>query len=485
MHADLAGASDERHGPATLAASCLLAAMAGGMGWGIRGQYGHETGAMIAGLLVGYTLVLIYCRSWTSLQAARAIALVTVGVSFGGSMTYGQTLGLTQNAHLIGNYEALRWGLLGTFVKGGIWIGFVGAFLGMGLGGKRYRPLDMALLMATLIALFIFGVWALNKPFNPAEKIVPPIYFSESWYWKPEGDVRPRPENWGGLLCALAGLIVYLYAARRDWLAGNMALVGCLAGGLGFSLGQCVQAAHAWNRDLLVGTPLEGVNPYVNWWNMMEITFGAIWGFVVAAGLWIQRARIRACPADNDVEIAVPWEFVLAVGYVFALVAGEFLDLFVASMLIEFGIVAGAASLLLISGGRYWPYLFALVIVAVPIAGKTLRELAYEHSEVTLQFGWITLVLLPLGVMLAAALAFAAAGKRGQSARPYASIGLLLATWLYFGLNFGFFRIPWPWEAWTGRTPSAIIFFVCSIGLTLAAIVFGLRKPRPQTETAE
>ena len=30
-----------------------LAAAAGGLGWGIRGQYGHETGAMIAGVLVG------------------------------------------------------------------------------------------------------------------------------------------------------------------------------------------------------------------------------------------------------------------------------------------------------------------------------------------------------------------------------------------------------------------------------------------------
>ena len=30
----------------------LFTALAGGMGWGIRGQYGHETGAMLAGLLV-------------------------------------------------------------------------------------------------------------------------------------------------------------------------------------------------------------------------------------------------------------------------------------------------------------------------------------------------------------------------------------------------------------------------------------------------
>jgi len=51
-----------------------------------------------------------------------------------------------------------------------------------------------------------------------------------------------------------------------------------------------------------------------------------------------------------------------------------------------------------------------------------------------------------------------------------------LVTWLYFGLNFEFFRLPWPWQAWTGRTPSAIIFFVCSLALTAAALSFGRRR---------
>ena len=34
----------------------MFSALAGGMGWGIRGQYGHETGAMIAGVLVSLTV---------------------------------------------------------------------------------------------------------------------------------------------------------------------------------------------------------------------------------------------------------------------------------------------------------------------------------------------------------------------------------------------------------------------------------------------
>jgi hypothetical protein len=50
---------------------------------------------------------------------------------------------------------------------------------------------------------------------------------------------------------------------------------------------------------------------------------------------------------------------------------------------------------------------------------------------------------------------------------------LLVNAWTYFGLNFGFFAFPWPWEKWTTRTPSALVFAVCLAGLTLAALRLG------------
>ncbi|MBK7497358.1 MAG: hypothetical protein IPI28_18885 [Candidatus Omnitrophica bacterium] len=113
----------------------LFAGLAGGMGWGIRGQYGHETGAMIAGLLVSLTLVFLMAPpTIKSLSAARAAALATAAIGIGGTMTYGQTIGLTQNANFIGHWEAWRWGMIGLSIKGGIWISFAGAFLGIGLG---------------------------------------------------------------------------------------------------------------------------------------------------------------------------------------------------------------------------------------------------------------------------------------------------------------------------------------------------------------
>ena len=98
--------------------------MAGGMGWGIRGQYGHETGAMIAGVLIGFTAALLFIPEASSLHAARVVALTAIGISFGGSETYAQTVGLTHDAEFLGNWPALRWGLFGLFIKGGVWIGF-------------------------------------------------------------------------------------------------------------------------------------------------------------------------------------------------------------------------------------------------------------------------------------------------------------------------------------------------------------------------
>ena len=64
----------------------ILSSMAGAMGWGIRGQYGHETGAMIAGVLVATVLVMLFAPMLSTLSSARAIAWMTIGISFGGCM---------------------------------------------------------------------------------------------------------------------------------------------------------------------------------------------------------------------------------------------------------------------------------------------------------------------------------------------------------------------------------------------------------------
>ncbi len=453
-----------------LAWAMWLTALAGGMGWGIRGQYGHETGAMIAGVLAGFTLILLFVPRASSLAAARCIAMFTVGISFGGSMTYGQTVGLTQDPVLIGNWSALFWGLLGLFIKGGIWIGFGGALLGMGLSGKRYGPREIACLLLALGTLLVAGTWLLNRPFDPAHQILPRIYFSADWYWEPDTELKPRPECWGGLLLALLGLLLYVQWIRRDRLARNMTLVGFLAGGVGFAAGQTVQAFHAWNPGFFQAGPLGQIEPYMNWWNMMEITFGATFGGLLAGGLWLNR-RLIACDSSRDeITISPLWEFLLLAVYTFLLVGAEFSNVEPWELFLEFGFVIGLIPLIGILGGRYWPYVFPLAIVALPIAGKTLRELAYKSEELSRPVGWMLLIVLPIVVTTTIAIWLAGRNQAAGSSRSFARLGLLTTTWLYFGLNTFFFRCPWPWQEWTGRTPSGIIFLCCTVMLTAAAI---------------
>ena len=453
--------------------AAALGALAGGLGWGIRGQYGHETGAMIAGVLVGFTLALLFGSGRTSLGSARVVALFALGISFGGSMTYGQTIGLTQNAVLVGNWAAPRWGLLGLFIKGGLWIGFGGALLGMGLSRQRYRAVELALLLVAMAALLFVGVWAFNRPFDPAHRVLPRIYFSADWYWEPTSELKPRPECWGGLLLALAALVAYVQWVRRDRLARNMALVAFVAGGIGFAGGQCVQAFHAWNPDLFHAGLLGQLDPYMNWWNMMEISFGAVFGGLLAGGLWLNRSLISREATADDVTVSATWEGVLVAVYVILVGCAEFSNLTYLELFLEFAFVPAILPAIGILGGRYWPYLFTLPLVALPIAGKTLRELTYHSEGLSRPWAWLVLFVVPLTLASVVALWLARQGQAGSSARTVARVGLLFTTWMYFGLNFFFFRFPWPWQEWTGRTPSGIIFTVCALGLTTAAIGCG------------
>ncbi|OHB80507.1 MAG: hypothetical protein A2W31_00745 [Planctomycetes bacterium RBG_16_64_10] len=468
-----------------LLAAVVLTALAAGMGWGIRGQYGHESGAMIAGALASLTLVLLFVPGAPSLTAARAAAMMTVAIGIGGSMTYGQTVGLTHDNELLGNWAALRWGMLGLLVKGSLWIGFGGVFLGMGLGGKRYRSLELAAVMAALVGLMFLGIWLINSPFDPASKTLPRIYFSDNWYFEPGRALEPRREIWGGYLLALVGLIAYVRLIRGDRLAARMALVGMIAGGLGFPGGQSVQAFQRWNPEVFTEGMLGGFAEYFrhfNWWNMMETTFGMIWGSVMALGLWLNRRWISIHDTPAEVTISPPWEVLLCVSHVILLLTAEFLQLSAhgrwnVQIYIEFGLIMSILPMIGIVGGRFWPYLMLLPIVAAPVAGKTLRMMSYDTEAIPLGVGWLTLVEIPMGIMLCAAVWLICRGARNQATNRFAAVGLLLTSWLFFGLNTVVFDCAWPWKEWTGRTANQVIFSVCTIALTMAAVVCGLRRP--------
>ena len=318
----------------------------------------------------------------------------------------------------------------------------------------------------------IADVSGVNEPFDPAEGKLPWIYFSDHWHWEPnKPDLEPRRERWGGLLLALVGTVVYLQY-KRAVLARNLALIGFIAGGLGFCLGQSVQATHAWNLEA-IDRWLGPVAPHINWWNMMETTFGLIFGAGLGFGVWLNRRRLAnadevAGASDAASSVVSPIaEAVLLTLHVAALAAWNFCSYRPFDYFADLAVTMGVIPAVCVLAGRYSAYFVALPIVALPIAGKTLRQLSCNLNPPFIEpaQGWIVLFAMPLLVTTIAAWLLAM-GQSSQSARHFARWVLLLTAWLYFWLNFAFFELPWPWQNATVRTPNAAIFFACAVLLT-------------------
>lgn len=490
-----------------LLAAVVLTSMAAGMGWGIRGQYGHESGAMIAGTLAALTLVMLFVPRAVSINGARAAAMMATAIGIGGSMTYGQTVGLTHDHEIIGNSEAWRWGMLGLLIKGGVWIGFGGFFLGIGLSSKRYRAREMTLMLAAAMGLYFVGVWAINSPFAPFNSVnptLPVLYFSDHWYFEPErfeaGLIKPRWETFGGYWMALIGLTFYARLVRGDKLALRMAVVGVIGGGLGFPGGQSVQSANAWYPEWFQEGGAFGFGELLfrsfNWWNVMETTFGAIWGAVMACGLWFNRHLIDVSEPDDHVSLSAPVELLLAVMYLTLMLAGDFEYLnplklpveelqyakthplgFASYWFVEIGILMVSLPLIGIAGGRMLPYLMPLVLIAVPICGKTLRAVGSDPDPTSIWAdtgrAWFSLVQIPLMCAVVIA-AWLIQNHRGHTAGRFAGISLSFTVMTFFGLNsvlFGFPRLFEPLEKWGGRHPNQAFFMISCVFLVVASVI--------------
>jgi len=287
--------------PLPLWSSVAIPALAGWLGWGIRGQMGHETGAMVPGGMIGLSLALTADDPEMWRRSGLLGAAGAMGVSFGGTETMGQTVGLTM-------YEDTRdrtywWGMLGLAIKGATWFGFCGAYLGMAASDQDYSPVEMLALTAASTGLWHLGVEVFNKPFDPPE-VLPAIYFSDKYHMTSDNHLRrPRPEIWGGHVLALLGLMAYL-AARRDRTALIMGTTGILAGALGWTGAQAVQAELRKNK-----LPA-GFYRHVDIWKVMETGFGLIAGGILGLGMRLARGGRRLPPRRR----ASWWEKLLGLG---------------------------------------------------------------------------------------------------------------------------------------------------------------------------
>ena len=243
-----------------------------------------------------------------------------------------------------------------------------------------------------------------------------------------------------------------------------------------FPAGQAIQASNAWYPEFYQGLPTHGLTQYFNWWNMMETTFGFVFGAVMGFGVWLHRHRVdenqTRPPEDEGQEsfLSPLLECILALVYVRLLIAWNFQSVGWVDAVADQALPVIIVPTIAVLRGRVWPYLVCLPITMLPIAGKTIRQLVFGEQVISAELGWDLYMALPLAITTAAAIGFAATERRHRVAGHFLALGLLITAWLYFGLNFAFFHFPWPWQEWTGRTPNGLLFMVSLMCLTLLAI---------------
>ncbi|MEO8412634.1 MAG: hypothetical protein ABI472_03205 [Ginsengibacter sp.] len=236
----------------------LFPALAMLLGWGLRGFIGGGPyGAMIPGAMVMLAICMLLdipCKF-----GAIAVAFGTVGIAMGGEMTYGQTLGFLRNP------GTMWWGFAGTSLKGGVWGLTGGLFIGLGLVRQRINIKTILTGFLIFLIAFVIGLKLINDP-----KI---LYFSNPFD-------RPRNESWAGLLFGAVGLLVYLkikITAKAFRSISRFAWYGLIGGTLGFGPGSL------W---IAIGTQYGAHFLIVDWWKMMEFSFGLILGGFLGYAAW-------------------------------------------------------------------------------------------------------------------------------------------------------------------------------------------------------
>ncbi len=237
-------------------------------GWGMRGTtIGGEKGAMLPGALIG--LIIAMCSDILIVRENAFVfaALGAVSMYVGGSMTYGETLGLSMNNDANKN---IKKGLEGVFLKGFLWFGVFGGMFSLGINmiSGIYTDLETVVYLCLLPACSVAFYFLINKPHSVEKKKFPKLYFSVK-----------RQESWG----ALAGIFIFLILSliyKFDALLLTFLTIPALFGGVGWLIGQLLQiyfihhaqkSSNAFIKRLCTSGVIET-------WKLMECVLGAFGG---------------------------------------------------------------------------------------------------------------------------------------------------------------------------------------------------------------
>ena len=325
--------------PGLSVCAVLLTALSLSIGWGVRGNWGHEYGAMIPGALSAMAAVLLSGREDWRRRVIFFAFFGALGWSFGGSMSYGIVIGYTHSHHL----PSVAYGFACLFVIGFLWgvIGGVGTALPAIFNRERltefFAPICAVFAawwmqeiaqnrgwlsdsrfnwydtdwIAALLALVVLGIYAaVRRRWNPACSMI--LHMAGGW-WAAflilvvGLGIRmtpPRGDNWAGCLGMALGL--WIYCLRNGMISVvRVSLQTGLFAGFGFSAANLLKLmciATGW---------------IANWHSVLEQMFGFISGVGVAVALGYVSTR---WPRLDDESNSRSWTQPFSIAFVLLLI---------------------------------------------------------------------------------------------------------------------------------------------------------------------
>jgi hypothetical protein len=227
------------------------------IGWGIRGNFGHEYGAAFAGCLAAIAIALVSGREDWQRRVPYFAFLGALGWGFGASQSYMQVLSYTHSGHA----ASQLYGYYAVFFIGFLWAALGGA--GTAFAAVATRELIVKIFKPLF---FVFGAWLLLDAIEDpvANWLQSGIGFDDTWsrhknplYWF-DADYLPAA-------FALLGAGIYdLFQRKLEW--NRLYLPAFLIGGasLGWGIQYLLRIAGLEEITASALTYLQGDPSYIN-----------------------------------------------------------------------------------------------------------------------------------------------------------------------------------------------------------------------------
>ncbi len=247
----------------------LIVALVLGLGWAIRGHFGHEWGASWAGAMGALAVLAVSNRKDWMQNAGILTLLGAVGWAVGGMMSYGIVIGYCRGTDFVN----VAYGYAMLAIIGGLYGLIGGGLLGLGLESTDKKKPDWARLLAEMFAGgFLF--WGF-------------FIYQLEWFMTP-----PRSELWAG--CMGAALAMIWFMQRNGFKSAlRVGLYSALGAGFGFSFGNFIQG---------IGS-VSGIA--YNWWNVMEFTLGFCGGLGMTYAIATSRWQQHVTPSKSGNRLAI------------------------------------------------------------------------------------------------------------------------------------------------------------------------------------